>query len=504
MSGGGLLISFIHVTRDTLNDSNHSKNIDLFKRTISKFVNRRGTYSKNKSKKKINMDHQRTNYFPNGTASSTVANPFDEPFQEQNPFEDSFFTQQRPVKNEELGGSTADQLYPMREMIDRQQQYESQKNSRLEHGPVSRLFNDKQHVGGNTLTRSQSEYIQPVEQGPIQPPVQHNTQMYSTIATENFFDSIDEIIGQPSYPQQQIQQNHYYAQQKTQLQTPMQPQSYNQKPLQRVHSFHNTQYHQQYAPQHDDVFVHSDLQDRDWQLQMKRQFEEEERFRRESMERKNRELQEQRDRIMRDKIRQKELQEREDHELAMRLQLEEEKRQQRAKQEAEDREQERKRRERIAEEEKERRRREREQEQDEERKEKERRERAAMREKAPKRGDKGTTRLLFKITHEDHILSAIQIGVTVKMEILDGNDNVVYTVRMRVGGTTTIWDHNERPIYKITHEDGHLHNTYAIWSSRGMIGQCKERFKLSQDRKFNYKRMDNAQVLKMVGKVIIT
>jgi uncharacterized protein YxjI len=71
---------------------------------------------------------------------------------------------------------------------------------------------------------------------------------------------------------------------------------------------------------------------------------------------------------------------------------------------------------------------------------------------------------------------------------------------MRVGGTTTIWDRDERPLYKITNEDGHIHNTYAVWSSRGQIGVCKERFKLSQDRKFNYKRLDNGQILKMVGK----
>ncbi len=80
-------------------------------------------------------------------------------------------------------------------------------------------------------------------------------------------------------------------------------------------------------------------------------------------------------------------------------------------------------------------------------------------------------------------------------------EQVMYRAVIRAPyGTTIISDRRNRPIYRISREVGHIHPTYIVENSREEIGQCTQRFKpLSIDKKFNYKRLDTAQVLKMTG-----
>jgi uncharacterized protein YxjI len=80
-------------------------------------------------------------------------------------------------------------------------------------------------------------------------------------------------------------------------------------------------------------------------------------------------------------------------------------------------------------------------------------------------------------------------------------EQVMYKAIIRApAGTTIISDRRDRPIYRITREAGHLHPTYVVENSKEEIGICTQRFKpLSIDKKFNYKRLDTSQVLKMTG-----
>jgi uncharacterized protein YxjI len=58
---------------------------------------------------------------------------------------------------------------------------------------------------------------------------------------------------------------------------------------------------------------------------------------------------------------------------------------------------------------------------------------------------------------------------------------------------------NNGPELVITKEELHVHPTYAVSSASGpLIGTCTQRFKMSKNKKYNYK-LTNGTVLKMTG-----
>jgi hypothetical protein len=85
-----------------------------------------------------------------------------------------------------------------------------------------------------------------------------------------------------------------------------------------------------------------------------------------------------------------------------------------------------------------------------------------------------------------------------EINIMDANDRIVNTAHMLLFFRIKLM-HQRITELIITKEELHVHPTYAVSSGSGpLLGVCTQRFKISQNRKFNY-RLSNGTVLKMTG-----
>jgi uncharacterized protein YxjI len=127
------------------------------------------------------------------------------------------------------------------------------------------------------------------------------------------------------------------------------------------------------------------------------------------------------------------------------------------------------------------------------------------RETVPERTEPLRTQLPARTTTNGKRKFQIQIAsrnlnaTSLKIAIMDEENRTAYKVGIQFSTGTQIFDGENKKAGSITREPMHIHNTFAVFNSKGkQLAQCKERFKLTE-RKFNYKRFDNGDVLKMVG-----
>lgn len=85
------------------------------------------------------------------------------------------------------------------------------------------------------------------------------------------------------------------------------------------------------------------------------------------------------------------------------------------------------------------------------------------------------------------------------IQITGKKNKIMYFAKLLLYYHITLLDADNTLVSKITKEELRMHPTYAVCASNGMlIGTISQRFKMSQNRKFNY-RLSNGTVLKMTG-----
>jgi len=102
----------------------------------------------------------------------------------------------------------------------------------------------------------------------------------------------------------------------------------------------------------------------------------------------------------------------------------------------------------------------------------------------------------------DELKFEIRVGdlknLTYTVSIMDANGSLAYKAVLLLHSCIIIKDKNNQTISRIVKDDLHIHPTYSISRSGRKVARCKERFKLSLERKFNYYSFAG-EVIKMSG-----
>ncbi|KAL0483414.1 hypothetical protein AKO1_014600 [Acrasis kona] len=113
-----------------------------------------------------------------------------------------------------------------------------------------------------------------------------------------------------------------------------------------------------------------------------------------------------------------------------------------------------------------------------------------------------TTPVVTTTAPADEIKFEIRVGdlknLTYTVSILDASGNLAYKAVLLLHSCIIIKDKNNQTISRIVKDDLHIHPTYSISRSGRKVARCKERFKLSLERKFNYYAFAG-EVIKMSG-----